>query len=148
MLAPDDSGLPGSLKEVLTGPHPAVSGPLPATRHQRLARLAEGSCNGLHPSHLHLFVLTPQVSCFLQVSIHIYIYHSCKPLTSSVSLSYPHHSSRSLFTLFHTTSSIPSGFSLSLAHFQTTLCQGVLGGWAVSHTSVVALRPVVDLSYL
>ena len=53
--APGDSGLPGSLKGVLSGPHPAVLGPLPARRQQRLARLAEGSCSGLHPfkSALH-----------------------------------------------------------------------------------------------
>ena len=30
MSAPDDSGLPGSLKEVLSGPHPAVLGPAPS----------------------------------------------------------------------------------------------------------------------
>ena len=42
--APGDSGFPGSLKEGLTGPHPAVSGPLPATRQQRLAKLAEEGC--------------------------------------------------------------------------------------------------------
>ena len=44
MVAPGDSGLPGSLQEVLTGPHPAVLGPLPARRQQRLARLAEEGC--------------------------------------------------------------------------------------------------------
>ena len=45
-----DSGLPGSLPGVLTGPHPAVPrAPLPASRQQRLARLAEGrrSCSRL-----------------------------------------------------------------------------------------------------
>ena len=41
IVAPGNSGSPGALQEVLTGPHPAVSGPLPATRQQRLARLAE-----------------------------------------------------------------------------------------------------------
>ena len=45
-----DSGSPGSLPGGLTGPHPAVPwAPLPASRQQRLARLAEGrrSCSRL-----------------------------------------------------------------------------------------------------
>ena len=42
--APGDSGLPGSLKGVLSGPRPAVLGPLPARRQQRLAGLAEEGC--------------------------------------------------------------------------------------------------------
>ena len=39
--APGDSGLPGSLQGVFSGPHPAVSGPHPARRQQQLAELAE-----------------------------------------------------------------------------------------------------------
>ena len=67
-----DSGLPGSLPGVLTGPHPAVSrAPRPASGQQRLAGLAEGSVLGSPPA-------LPSPNCHVPIAklyyISIYIF--------------------------------------------------------------------------